>query len=81
MTFAAIVLALVTLQRLGELVLARANTKRLLARGAIEIGAGHYPWMVAMHGAWLASLWIWGWQQPVNPSGSSLRISARQTSP
>ena len=35
--------ALVVLQRLGELVLAKRNTKALKARGAVEIGAGHYP--------------------------------------
>jgi methyltransferase len=64
---AAIVLALVTLQRLGELVLARANTAKLLARGAREIAAGHYPMLVAMHAAWLISLWIWGRDQSVDP--------------
>jgi methyltransferase len=66
MSFAAIILALVTLQRLGELVLAQANTKRLMARGAIEVGAGHYPLIVALHAAWLLALWIYGPGQPVN---------------
>jgi methyltransferase len=66
MTGAVIVLVLVTLQRLGELVLARRNTRALLARGAVELGASHYPAMVAMHAAWLAALWIWGWNRPVN---------------
>lgn len=67
MSIAAIVLTLVTLQRLGELVLARINTAKLLARGAREIAAGHYPMLVAMHTAWLISLWIWGRDQPVDP--------------
>jgi methyltransferase len=66
MTFASIILALVTLQRMGELALARSNTKRLLGRGAVETGAGHYPWLVAMHASWLLSLWVWGWHQPVS---------------
>jgi methyltransferase len=66
MTLAATILLLVTLQRLGELVLARKNTARLLAKGAIEIGARHYPLLVAMHTAWLASLWIWGRDQSVD---------------
>jgi methyltransferase len=57
---AAIILALVTLQRLGELVLSRHNTSRLLERGAIEVGAGHYPLLVVLHAAWLVSLWIFG---------------------
>jgi methyltransferase len=66
-SFAAIVLTLVTLQRLGELVLARANTAKLMARGGKEIAAGHYPMLVAMHTAWLISLWIWGRDQSVDP--------------
>ena len=56
---------LVTLQRLGELVLSRYNTRRLLARGAIEVGASHYPLVVAVHAAWLIALWIWGRDQDV----------------
>jgi len=67
MSFASFVLALVTMQRLGELVLARHNTARLLARGAIEVGASHYPLLVAMHAAWLTALWIYGYGQPVEP--------------
>jgi methyltransferase len=66
MSFAAIILLLVTLQRLGELVIARRNTERLMARGAIEIGAGHYPLVVALHAAWLAVLWLYGRDQDVN---------------
>ena len=66
MTAATIILTLVTLQRLGELVLSRRNTSRLLKRGAIEAGAGHYPLLVVLHGAWLIALWISGWDQEVN---------------
>ncbi len=50
-----IVLA-VAAQRLGELVLARRNGKRLLAAGGVETGAGHYPLLVAVHGGWLLSV-------------------------
>ena len=57
MNWTVLILALVTLQRLGELVLAWRNTKRLLARGAFEVGAGHYPLIVAVHAGWLAALW------------------------
>ncbi len=66
MTAAEIILGAVTLQRLAELVLARRNTTRLLARGAHELGAAHYPLIVAVHAAWLISLWIFGHEQPVN---------------
>jgi methyltransferase len=53
-----LILLAVTLQRLGELWLSRRNTQRLLADGAVEIGPGHYPLLVALHTAWLASLWL-----------------------
>ena len=61
MTSGALLLAFLTLQRLGELVIASRNTKALLARGAYERGAGHYPVMVALHVTWLATLWYFGW--------------------
>lgn len=57
MDWAALILAFVTAQRLGELVLARRNTSRLLAQGAHEVGAAHYPLIGAMHAAWLLGLW------------------------
>ncbi|WP_422034131.1 isoprenylcysteine carboxyl methyltransferase family protein [Reyranella sp.] len=57
MDWAALILGLVTAQRLGELVLARRNTRRLLANGAHEVGAAHYPLIVALHAAWLLGLW------------------------
>ena len=65
MTIAAIlILSFVTLQRLGELWLAQRNTRRLLAGGASEVGAAHYPLIVAVHSAWLAALW---WLAPGQP--------------
>jgi methyltransferase len=51
-------LALVTAQRLAELIIAKRNTADLMARGAVEHGAGHYPAMVLMHAAWLVGLWL-----------------------
>ena len=60
-----LILGLVTLQRLGELVLARHNTARLLERGGREVGSAHYPLIVALHAAWLVGLWIIiFWQAP-----------------
>lgn len=52
-----IVLA-VALQRLAELVLARRNEARLRRAGAVEVGAGHYPLFVLLHGAWLAAIFL-----------------------
>jgi methyltransferase len=51
-------LALVTLQRLAELALARRNTRLLLAQGGVEIAPGHYTAVVALHAAWLSGLWL-----------------------
>jgi methyltransferase len=65
-SLAALVLVLVALQRLGELALARYNTGRLLARGATEVGAVHYPLLMAVHAAWLITLWVFGRDHPVN---------------
>jgi methyltransferase len=61
-----LVLGLVSLERLLELRLAGRNTRRLLAAGAREAGAGHYPLIVLMHAAWLAGLWILGWRRAVS---------------
>jgi len=58
-------LAFVTLQRLGELVLARRNTAALLARGAREVAPEHYPVMVALHAGWIIGLWLLAPGRPV----------------
>jgi methyltransferase len=59
-----IILALVTLQRLGELWLSNRNTQRLLAQGAREHSPAHYPLIVAVHLLWLLTLW---WLAPTRP--------------
>jgi methyltransferase len=66
MTLSILILAAVTLERLFELLLAERNTRRLLARGAVESGAEHYPVMVGLHAAWLAGLWWWAWDKPAD---------------
>jgi methyltransferase len=63
-TLTIIILALVTLQRVGELWLSQRNTQALLAKGAREHAPGHYPLIVAVHTAWLAALW---WLAPGRP--------------
>ncbi len=69
MFLAGAILGLVTLQRLGELVLSRRNTERLLTRGAHEVAPGHYPLIVALHAAWLAGLWYFAvWRADVEVS-------------
>lgn len=59
-------MGLVTLSRLVELPIARANTKRLLARGGVEVAPEHYPLIVALHAGWLASLWLLALDRPVS---------------
>jgi methyltransferase len=65
-TPAEFILGVVTLQRAAELVLSHYNTSRLKARGAVELAPRHYPLIVAVHTAWLISLWVLGHDQPLN---------------
>lgn len=59
----------VTAQRLGELAIARRNTRRLLARGAREVAPEHYPAIVALHASWLTGLWLFARNRPVSRTG------------
>jgi methyltransferase len=58
MTAAIVIIGLIALQRLGELVYASRNTRALLARGAVEIGANHYPVMVLLHLSWVIAIFV-----------------------
>ena len=66
MTWAAVILGAVSLQRVFELVLAQRNTQRLFARGGREVAGEHYPFIVLLHTGWLAGLWWWGWNASAN---------------
>ncbi len=61
-------------QRLGELVLAQRNAHRLRAAGAVEFGAAHYPFMVALHVFWLLGLWLLGRDRSIDPIWLSLFV-------
>lgn len=61
MTGAIFVLLFVTASRLFELMLSARHEKALRAQGAVEVGAAHYPAIVALHADWLAALWFAGW--------------------
>ena len=74
MTGAVWLLAFVTAQRLGELVYARGNERRLRAAGAVEVGAAHYPLIVALHAVWLIVLWLAGWDRPLQPGWTALYL-------
>lgn len=45
-------------QRVGELLLSRRNAQRVRARGAREYGAGHFPFIVAVHVLFFVSLTV-----------------------
>ena len=47
---------LVALERLAELAYSRRNARRLLRRGGVEHGRGHYPLFVLLHAGWLLGL-------------------------
>ena len=67
MTPATFLLTTVTLQRGGELVLARRNTRRLMSAGAVEVAPGHYPVIIVVHALWLLVLWTLGWDGIIQP--------------
>jgi methyltransferase len=52
----AVAVSLVAAERLGELALSQRNVRALVRDGAVEHGRGQYPWIVALHVLWLASL-------------------------
>ena len=51
-----VIVTLVMAQRLIELLLAKRNEKQLRAQGAYEVGASHYPYMIALHVCFFISL-------------------------
>jgi methyltransferase len=62
-----ILLAYLTVQRLTELWWARQNEARLIASGGVEYGRSHLPLMIVFHAAWMAGLWLWAYDRPVEP--------------
>lgn len=53
-------------QRLVEVLVAKRNENKVKALGAIEFGARHYPYMVAMHAAFFYRLLVRFWLSSVN---------------
>jgi methyltransferase len=53
-----LIFTLVIAQRLVELLIAKRNEKSLLAKGAYEVGASHYPFMILLHVSFFISLLI-----------------------
>lgn len=65
MILQASILGFTTIQRLGELVISRRNTKALTAKGGREVPNGHYPFLIALHSIWLIGLWVLALDKPV----------------
>lgn len=65
-----LLIGLIAGQRLWELAVSRRHVRALMARGAREVGAGHYPWMVALHSAFLVSCVaeVWLLDRPFRPA-------------
>jgi methyltransferase len=55
MTWYALLIGLVVVERMGELVVAKRNRTWSQTQGSIELGAGHYPVMVVLHTSLLAA--------------------------
>jgi len=62
---AAVLLALLTVQRSSELLVSARNTKALIRSGASERARDQYPFMIALHATWLVSLWLLAWSREV----------------
>jgi len=64
-----LLVCLVAVERLVELAIARRNSRWMQARGGVEVGAGHYRWMVVLHVAFLLSspLEVWLFERPFLP--------------
>lgn len=64
-----VLLLTVVLERLLEQWIAGRNARRLRERGGYEVGGEHYPWMVAMHAAFLVAcpLEVWLAERPWRP--------------
>jgi methyltransferase len=56
MTVFYIIFTLIVMQRLCELYIAKDNEKWMKARGALEFGQAHYPFIVLLHTAFFISL-------------------------
>ena len=67
---------LVVFQRSTELRLAKRNERLARAAGAVEAGAGHYPWMVAIHTLFLISCVaeVWLLERPFAPAAAGAML-------
>jgi methyltransferase len=72
-----VLVAAIAIQRLWELRVSRRHVRALRARGAIEVGGGHYPWMVLLHIGFLLSCLaeVWLLERPWRPALAVVAVS------
>ena len=64
-----ILVVLVGLERVAELVVSTRNAAWSMARGGVETGLGHYPFMVVLHTGLLVGALVEAWvRRPAVPS-------------
>ena len=71
MTWYALLIAAVAVERVAELVVSQRNLSWSRARGGVEFGARHYPAMVVLHTGLLAGCLLESRLPPV-PAGAGL---------
>jgi methyltransferase len=54
-------------ERLVELVISRRNAQKAFAKGGVEFGFAHFPWMVALHTGLLLACLVEATQRPFLP--------------
>jgi methyltransferase len=54
-------------ERVVELVISRRNAQKAFARGGVEYGFAHFPWMVALHTGLLLACLVEAWFRPFLP--------------
>lgn len=62
-----VVVALVAVERLAELVVSKRNAAWSFARGGVETGQGHFPFMVVLHTALLVGVVVEVWVRRPDP--------------
>jgi methyltransferase len=67
MTWYALLIAAVAVERVAELVVSQRNLSWSRARGGVEFGARHYPAMVALHSALLVGALVEAFYRPFEP--------------
>jgi methyltransferase len=72
-----LLIGVIALQRLWELGVSNRHLRALRARGAYEVGAAHYPWMVALHTGFLVSCVaeVWLLRRPVRPAIATVALA------